>query len=64
MSRYYIVKNYKDTNWRDTYFDHKDFAFTTNVRKFTLFRNKEDVEAFKHVLEFYGNQGLTIREVG
>ena len=64
MSKYYLVKNYKDTNWQDVYFDHNEFSFTQNVKHFTLFRDKEDVEAFKHVLEFYGNNGLAIKEIG
>jgi hypothetical protein len=64
MSRYYLVKNYQDTKWRDVYFDHKDFGFTANIRKISMFRDKEDVEAFKYVMEFYGHNGLVIKEIG
>jgi len=62
--QYYIVKNYNDTNWTNIYFNTQGLKFVDDMGSMTLFRDLEDAEAFKRVLEFYGHQGLTIRQGG
>ncbi len=61
---YCLGKCYTDTNWEKLYFDPKDQTFNSyESGKFSIFRDLEDVEAFKKVMEFYGHNGLTVIEI-
>ena len=61
---YCLCKCYTDTNWEKLYFDPTDQVFNSyESGKFRIFRDLEDVGAFKRVMEFYGHNGLTVIEI-
>jgi hypothetical protein len=66
MSKYYLVKDNQSEalSLSQQYFNADDQNFTINIKNMTLFRDIESVEAFKRVLEFYGHDGLAIKEIG
>jgi hypothetical protein len=66
MSKYYLVKDNQSEalSLSQQYFNADDQNFTINVKNMTVFRDIEDIKAFKQVMEFYGHDGLAIKEIG